>query len=260
MIRKRSSATVGIVCLGIVGLLIGASQLGLVRASAAKANAKATIITVTAGKPSELAFKLSKLSSLPLGALTFKVKNSGLVPHDFKVCSIPAKSSAKNACVGKTTKLLKPGQSAILTVTLTKKGTYEFLCSVPGHAAGGMKGLIGVGVVVPTTAPTTTTKPKTTTPATTTTPVTPPPATEALIGDPTAGGPLFISNCGSCHVLAAAGTKGAVGPSLDVTAPDQALIVTQVTNGGLGMPSFGGTLTAAQINNLAAYVYQSTHR
>jgi len=37
-------------------------------------------------------------------------------------------------------------------VKLTKSGKYEYLCAVPGHAAAGMKGLIGIGVAV-TAAP-----------------------------------------------------------------------------------------------------------
>jgi cytochrome c2 len=34
-------------------------------------------------------------------------------------------------------------------------------------------------------------------------------------GDPAQGGPLFVQKCGSCHTLAAAQTKGTVGPNLD---------------------------------------------
>jgi mono/diheme cytochrome c family protein len=34
-------------------------------------------------------------------------------------------------------------------------------------------------------------------------------------GDPTTGKTLFVAKCGACHVLAAAGTTGKVGPSLD---------------------------------------------
>jgi len=37
------------------------------------------------------------------------------------------------------------------------------------------------------------------------------------------------------------------------------LIVNQVTNGGQTMPSFAQSLTPTQINDVAAYVYQSTH-
>ena len=138
---------------------------------------KATTIVVTAGKPSELAFKLSKFSNIAAGTVTFKVTNQGFAYHTFKICTSPVKNATKNSCVGKVTTLLKHGQSATLTVKLTKAGLYEYLCSVPGHAAGGMKGLIGVGVVAKapvvtkttTTTTSTTTKTTTTTPATTTT-------------------------------------------------------------------------------------------
>jgi PQQ-dependent dehydrogenase (methanol/ethanol family) len=106
------------------------------------------------------------------------------------------------------------------------------------------------------------TKPSKTTTTTTTPggPKTKPPATETLVGDPTAGGTVFASSgCGSCHTLAAAGSKGTAGPNLDATAPNQAAIVQTVTNGGFNMPSFGGKLTSTQIKDVAAYVYKSTH-
>ena len=35
--------------------------------------------------------------------------------------------------------------SATLSYTFKTKGAYEYLCTVPGHAAAGMKGKIGVG-------------------------------------------------------------------------------------------------------------------
>jgi mono/diheme cytochrome c family protein len=37
----------------------------------------------------------------------------------------------------------------------------------------------------------------------------------ATSGDPARGAPLFKSNCGGCHTLAAAGTTGTIGPNLD---------------------------------------------
>ena len=36
--------------------------------------------------------------------------------------------------------MLAPGSETSLTVTFTKPGTYRYLCTVPGHAAAGMKG------------------------------------------------------------------------------------------------------------------------
>jgi len=36
------------------------------------------------------------------------------------------------------------GASATITYTFKARGSFEYLCSVPGHAAAGMKGLIKV--------------------------------------------------------------------------------------------------------------------
>src|SRR4029077_14952757 len=102
----------------------------------AGASTRASTITVTAGKPSEFGFILSA-KTVPHGAVTFKVANRGALPHDFKICKT---GGMANACAGSGTKQLSPGQSATLAYTFTTKGTYEYLCAVPGHAASGMKG------------------------------------------------------------------------------------------------------------------------
>jgi outer membrane protein assembly factor BamB len=69
-----------------------------------------------------------------------------------------------------------------------------------------------------------------------------------------AGMKVFSSTCASCHTLAAAGSTGTVGPNLDQLKPSDSLVVHQVTNGGGGMPAFGGTLSKAQIQSVAKYV------
>jgi mono/diheme cytochrome c family protein len=79
-----------------------------------------------------------------------------------------------------------------------------------------------------------------------------------LTGDAAAGKTVFTTNCGGCHTLADAGTKGAVGPNLDEAKPSKELIVTNVTKGKGAMPPFAGSLTAQQIADVAAYVTQST--
>ena len=71
------------------------------------------------------------------------------------------------------------------------------------------------------------------------------------------GKQIFISNCGSCHRLGAAGTSGSVGPNLDQLKPDAATVEQQVRNGGGGMPSFEGRLSSAQIAAVANYVAQN---
>ena len=72
--------------------------------------------------------------------------------------------------------------------------------------------------------------------------------------NPTSGKDIFVANCGSCHTLKDAGTKGNVGPNLDQLSPDLSRVQRQVINGGGVMPAFKGTLTPAQITAVAKYV------
>jgi mono/diheme cytochrome c family protein len=75
-------------------------------------------------------------------------------------------------------------------------------------------------------------------------------------GDPVAGKQVFLgpAGCGACHTLADAGTTGTVGPNLDAAKPSYEKAVAQVTNGGGGMPPFKDSLSAQQIEDVAAYV------
>jgi mono/diheme cytochrome c family protein len=78
-------------------------------------------------------------------------------------------------------------------------------------------------------------------------------------GDPEAGAEVFASaGCGGCHVLADAGSTGAVGPNLDEAKPDLARAIQRVTEGAGAMPSFKDQLTEQQIADVAAYVVQAT--
>lgn len=70
-----------------------------------------------------------------------------------------------------------------------------------------------------------------------------------------AGKDVFASaGCGSCHTLADAGSSGNIGPVLDTTRPDAALVTDRVTNGQGAMPSFKGQLSEDEIAAVAAYV------
>ena len=87
-------------------------------------------------------------------------------------------------------------------------------------------------------------------------------ATGTAPGDPVAGKAVFsTTGCATCHTLKAAGSTGNVGPNLDQLRPKPSLarIVRQVENGGGPMPAFQGQLTDQQIQDVAAYVYSSTH-
>ena len=79
-----------------------------------------------------------------------------------------------------------------------------------------------------------------------------------LKGNSAKGKAIFLSNCGTCHVLAAAKTAGTSGPNLDTLKPDYRAATAQVTNGGAIMPPFKASLSTQQIADVAAYVVDST--
>ena len=73
-------------------------------------------------------------------------------------------------------------------------------------------------------------------------------------GNATAGQAIFASNCSTCH--GATGQGGNGGPDLTAipSAKNLQTVVAQVTNGGGGMPPFGGTLSKKQIADVSTYV------
>jgi uncharacterized cupredoxin-like copper-binding protein len=109
-------------------LVLGAAALApmAVGSSHPAAHAAKTRVSVTA---KEFSFAL-KPATARHGSVTFTVKNVGKIQHDFKI-------------VGKATPKINPKKSAKLTVSL-KKGTYRYICTLPGHAASGMKGSLRV--------------------------------------------------------------------------------------------------------------------
>jgi len=122
----RKSGKVSALVAAVLGsLVVAVSAFG-----AATQQTATTTVAVTAGKPGIFSFTLSK-KVVPKGTVVFKVANKGSIPHDFKI-------------VGKKTPNLAPGKSATLKVVLAKAGKYPFLCTLPGHAAGGMKGVLTV--------------------------------------------------------------------------------------------------------------------
>jgi cytochrome c6 len=98
-------------------------------------------------------------------------------------------------------------------------------------------------------------------------------ATPKLVGNAKAGKAVFISTCSACHTLKAAGAVGQIGPNLDKVSLPEATIVKAITNGGstvmtkaqiakysTQMTPYKGVLSPAVINNIAAFVYSSTHK
>ena len=127
----------------LLAFAVVAGVFALVAALPALASTKATSIKVTITKTKEFAFTLSPKTAAH-GVITFTINNGGNLPHDFQLCSKPSSSPSATSCTGKKTALISPGATGKLTVSVLKAGTYEYMCTVPGHAAAGMKGLLKV--------------------------------------------------------------------------------------------------------------------
>jgi uncharacterized cupredoxin-like copper-binding protein len=112
--------------------------------SSAKSSTKLLkTVTVSISSKNEFHFTLST-SKVARSIVTFKITNNGVLPHDFEVCN-SNKGGTANTCAGKKTTLISgQGGTGKLVKTFVLKGKYEYLCTVPGHAAQGMKGIITV--------------------------------------------------------------------------------------------------------------------
>jgi plastocyanin len=91
-------------------------------------------ISISADPNGALKFNTTKLSA-KAGSDTFAFTNEAPLAHDF---TIESSSGQKLAATPVFT-----GGTKSVTATL-KPGTYKFLCTVPGHAAAGMKGTLTV--------------------------------------------------------------------------------------------------------------------
>ena len=66
--------------------------------------------------------------------------------------------------------------------------------------------------------------------------------------------------CGVCHTLQAAGSKGQIGPNLDQLKPTTPQIINCCTNGIGVMQAWEGILTDEEIEAVAYYVFNSTNK
>ena len=112
----------------VVLVLVVFAVIPAVAGTAGTRSASASTVVRVTGK--EYSFVLSRKSG-PHGTFVFRFTNLGQMPHDFKIA-------------GKKTPLLQPGKAATLTVKITKAGKYRYICTVPGHALAGMKGVFTV--------------------------------------------------------------------------------------------------------------------
>ena len=113
-----------------ITLALGVALAALVAAAPIAARPSAAAATTVTVTMKEFKFTLSR-TRVPHGKVTFKLVNKGSLPHDFKIA-------------GKKSPMVSPKKTKLFVVILTKKGKFAYICTVPGHAAAGMKGKLTV--------------------------------------------------------------------------------------------------------------------
>ena len=76
--------------------------------------------------------------------LRFTVTNQGASPHNFLVCGDGTSPLEKCDERWGFTAMIPPNGTAVTTVNVTKAGTFDYYCYVPGHKSGGMSGTLVV--------------------------------------------------------------------------------------------------------------------
>ena len=129
MIRRRSAILlVAALALGGLGACGGGGTSQKCQALVDTKTVTGGAITVCA---SDIKFDVATIRAQP-GPLKVTLENDGAIYHTLKIANTNLDLKANG------------GKTVSGTVTLSK-GTYPFDCTVPGHAAAGMKGTIVVG-------------------------------------------------------------------------------------------------------------------
>ena len=111
----------------VAALAVLAVAVGITTSSVFASGSKVQKTTVKVSALDTLKFVVSPKSA-PAGVVAFVITNKGNLQHDFTIA-------------GKKTPLLSHNKTSTLVVTLKKGKSYPYKCTVPGHAAAGMKGV-----------------------------------------------------------------------------------------------------------------------
>jgi uncharacterized cupredoxin-like copper-binding protein len=109
--------------------LTSVSVLALAGAGNAVARPSKALETTVKVTAKDFSYVLSP-KTVHHGRVMFVIKNTGATAHDF-------------AIAGHVSKMVQPGKTVKLTVTL-KKGRIPYRCTVDSHARLGMKGVLKV--------------------------------------------------------------------------------------------------------------------
>jgi uncharacterized cupredoxin-like copper-binding protein len=138
---KRLALLIGLVVL-VAGC--GGGKSGSTKPAAAPAGGGNTIQV----KETEYHIAPSTIKIASTGSVTFDATNAGQIDH-----ALELEGNGVEQKIG----TISPGSSGMLTVTLSKKGTYELYCPIDNHRAMGMQATVVVGGTSGATPPATTT-------------------------------------------------------------------------------------------------------
>jgi plastocyanin len=113
----------------VPGQDVGALATAVPQVSQKPAVEKNGVVEINANPTGQLKFTASRATATP-GTVTLRMQNMSSVQHDISI---------KGAGINKVGPIVSNGGVSTVTVSL-KPGTYEFYCSVDGHAAAGMRG------------------------------------------------------------------------------------------------------------------------
>lgn len=133
MSEERSVAMIGVSVVALVALVLSVGAL-IISAS----GGGGTSVSSESPAPSSVAVGLAEFSIAPVdievapgGALT--VTNQGAIDHDLAVVGTSVQTA-----------MLRPGEDEVLQLGALEPGSYQIICTVPGHEAGGMTGTLRV--------------------------------------------------------------------------------------------------------------------
>ena len=129
-LRAPAVASVG---LGLVLLTACASPANTSAAPQPRAASNPTAQMVSVQATDSLKFEPSSITVKAGQPVELTLSNTGQMQHDW---------SLDQGAAQPVRMVANAGQSATGTFTIQRAGTYTFICSVPGHAAAGMKGTI----------------------------------------------------------------------------------------------------------------------
>jgi uncharacterized cupredoxin-like copper-binding protein len=130
MVNRMRFAVAGILA-GTVLIVAGCGSGGGGTTTAAAGGGQQVSIGET-----EFALDPSTVQVDESGTVTFRITNNGKIDHAFEF---------EGQGIEEETETIKPGESAELTVELSKDGEYEFYCPVDGHRQMGMEGALTLG-------------------------------------------------------------------------------------------------------------------